>query len=300
MKKKFLSFLVSILVIVDSARTCKIRDTYNFKDIYIKPNSSLGTKLYHLKEGSTQIYISLCNPIPKEIFEAVNCTKQGYSPNTDYYYARFEMSYHDQNLKNSKNPLKFENQEMIQGDLKLVCTTFLNFESFNRFSYNRKLKFYEIEFNDKGEDDPTRIIFPKEKLEDDIIYKFSKDGYNEFLLKGKTENFTVQKGYLVGQSSTFLGFLVNLIIVFYMVRFAILSKEGVCYTSVFICGGRMRFFDHFVNFAVFWELINGIFQLVENPNAFVASVSSIVIPIQISLMTPQYLTHHFLTCKFPL
>ena len=97
---------------------CVIRDSNNFRDIYIKEGSQLQTKVYQYDEGATTLLVSLCSPIPKETLIKYNC-----DTNFDYFYARVETT--------------IEQQQTIR-----VCANQVTLKSVTKCLYDKKTGVY--------------------------------------------------------------------------------------------------------------------------------------------------------------
>lgn len=263
-------FIILLLTTATKADSCQIRDNYNFRDIYIKSGSTLQKTLYYLQEGTTKIYISLCNPIPDKIFQQYNCE----IPKTKKIYLRLEIEYLITN-----SPIQ---------ETRYVCASSIGQNSISKYSYDFKKKQYSFYFVDKKEDDPTILRFPIENQNENLKYTHTNDEYNLYTLKGGIDDILVEDGYLVFGRYPVIEICILVIYLVFSWRFAVLSKVGSCYTSVFICGMSLDFFDCYLVYILGFEIVNFLFQVWHNPTAFIATLVVLFLPFQVACMLKGY------------
>ena len=259
---------------------CRIRDSYNFRDIFIKPNSEMARTSYYLQDITEEIYISLCRPLPDSLFSLYNCSSKVYSPNKDYFFAKFEMKF---DIKRHK--------------IVPVCVSFLEKSEITRFSYKSSSSQYSLIFHDESLDEFNEIIFPFPEQQNAVKYVYSSNDFNQFMLRGKPGNMVVEDGYVLSGLSFELQFAFNLLVSVYTFRFSIMAGEGEVDRSFFVCGKDVEFFRQFLNLSVFYETLNAVFQLYANPVCLLATYLVTLFPLHVGLSIPRAVTFRIFICK---
>lgn len=257
-------------------RHCKIRDVENFRDIYIKESSKLSSHTFQYEDGSSTLLVSLCLPLDPALLKKYSCQND-----REYHYARIEKS-------------------IIQGKVVRVCATRIPYSSIVHFKYDKEQKVYRFMFNDRPEDEPMSIQFPYPNQSKSVVFeRDEKEKLNRLKIKGSDSDLYLESGYLISDK-VFIFYLLQIIISLLLIfRFGILSLQGVTYVSIFICGYRLKFFDFLVNFTTIFEVINCIFQLLDNPGTLTASLVVLILPLQMGVVIPSQFSWSILTGKFP-
>ena len=264
---------------------CQIRDTYDFRDIIIVSNSSRLASIYSHKNQitNTTTYISICSSIPSTLTEGLLKTCPGYSKHQkDHFFLKIQEIFNPKTKK-----------------VKRKCLLILSELSITMFRMKASPLQYNLSFTQNT--GLTKIVFPANiPGGSDIDYEYNVDTKTTtYRLRGSKGDVVIEEGYFTQQLhfGFYLGF--KLFVLVYIVRFAILSKEDTTYTSIFICGKRMNFFHHFLNYFFFFELLNAIFQIYAGPTPVMASLVIAVIPVQMSMTMPLIVTKYVIKCRFP-
>ncbi len=179
-ESKYLLILAIFLLVTHTTPLkyprCLIKDTEHFRDIYIDPNSDLGSKIYIYDIGSSTLVVSLCTPIPEKLLTFYNCPTD-----KKVNYVRIETT--------------------VTSEVVRVCANRINFSSIINFTFEPHAHVYFFLFIDRPEDETLQIQFPYPTQQTDTVFeRVDQNKMNILKLKGDKASMTVQNGFAVSDN----------------------------------------------------------------------------------------------------